>query len=594
VRFTRLRPFALFLAAITITLVPLLAEAAAPPSGDADARFKAIWTQEWAWRQKEMPQRNASPIGGLPHADAATQERHYAYWTNVLKQLQAVPQADLSPEQQVNYTVYLNQIQNLVDTGRFRAWEMPFNSDSAFWSEVNSSGRRTFQTEQDYKRYLVLMSDVPRYFHENIDNMRAGIKRNFTVPQVTLAGRDVAIASVADVKDPQTSTFYDPFKKMPTSIPPAEQAALRAEAVKTIQQSVIPAYAELLKFFNNEYVPNARKTLAADSLPDGKEFYQSEIRRYTTLDLTPDQIHKIGLAEVDRIHAEMIDVMQSTGYKGDFHSFLEFLRTDPQFKFDKPEYLLWYGAWVVNEVNGKIGDYIGLLPRGRFSIKPVPDSIAPFYTAGRGGAGSCLLNTYDLPSRPSYNLTALTLHECMPGHAFHFLILAEQKGRPDFWRASQISAFSEGWALYDEKLGVEMGIYKTPYDNFGRLTYEIWRACRLVIDTGIHSQGWTREQALDYLRQNTALPEHEIDTAVDRYISWPAQALSYKLGEMQIVELRKQAEERLGPKFNVRSFHDALLGMGVVPLPVMRQQMEKFIQSGGIDPVLPAPAQKAP
>jgi uncharacterized protein (DUF885 family) len=591
-RFTRLRPFAFLLAAITLTLVPLPAKAAAP--GDADAHFKAIWTQEWAWRQKEMPQRNASPTGELPHVDAATEERHYAYWSNVLKQLQALPQSELSPEQQVNYAVYLNQIQDLVDTGRFRAWEMPFNSDSAFWSEVNSSGRRTFQNEQDYKRYLVMMSDIPRYFHENIDNMRAGIKRGFTVPQVTLIGRDVAIASVADVKDPQASTFYDPFKKMPASIPAAEQATLRAEAVKTIQESVIPAYAELLKFFNNEYVPNARKTLAAESLPDGKAFYQSEIRRYTTLDLTPDQIHTIGLAEVTRIHAEMIDVMQSTGYKGDFHSFLEFLRTDPQFKFGKPEYLLWYGAWVVNEVNGKIGDYIGLLPRGRFSIKPVPDSIAPFYTAGRGGAGSCLLNTYDLPSRPSYNLTALTLHECMPGHAFHFLILAEQKGRPDFWRASQISAFSEGWALYDEKLGVEMGIYKTPYDNFGRLTYEIWRACRLVIDTGIHSEGWTREQALDYLRQNTALPEHEIETEVDRYISWPAQALSYKLGEMQIVELRKEAEEKLGPKFNIRSFHDALLGMGVVPLPVMRSQMEKFIQSGGVDPVLPPATTKAP
>ena len=295
------------------------------------------------------------------------------------------------------------------------------------------------------------------------------------------------------------------------------------------------------------------------------------------LDLTAEQIHAIGLKEVARIRGEMQKVIDQVGFKGSFDEFLHFLRTDPQFYVTTPQALLERAAWIAKRVDGEVGKVIGTLPRGRFTIIPVPDDIAPFWTAGRGGMGTYWLNTYNLPSRPLYNLPALTLHESDPGHALQGAIAAEQKNLPEFRRNAYISAYGEGWALYCEKLGVEMGIYETPYEDFGRLTYEMWRAARLVIDTGVHSKGWTREQALAYLRDHTALSEHEVTTEVDRYISWPGQALSYKLGEIAIVRLRAQAEKELGDKFDIKGFHDTLLKQGSVPLPVLEQQIQAYI-----------------
>jgi uncharacterized protein (DUF885 family) len=287
---------------------------------------------------------------------------------------------------------------------------------------------------------------------------------------------------------------------------------------------------------------------------------------------------------VQRLHQEMVAVMKETGFTGDFPAFLKSLRTDPRFYPKSGEELLMRAAWIAKRFDGKAGQFFGYLPRARFAIRPVPDDLAPFYTAGRGGPGVYLVNTYDLPSRPLYNLAALTLHESAPGHAFQMPIALEHKNQPEFRQHTYLSAYGEGWALYCEHLGVEMGMYDTAYDRFGMLGYQIWRAARLVVDTGLHAQGWTREQARDYLRQYTALPEHEIDTEVDRYIAWPAQALSYYLGERAILEARAKAERALGDRFNIRAFHDTILELGSVPLPVLTARVDRFIAEKGVGP----------
>jgi uncharacterized protein (DUF885 family) len=347
---------------------------------------------------------------------------------------------------------------------------------------------------------------------------------------------------------------------------------------------VQPAYMKLLAFMRDEYLPGTRTTLAAESLPDGQAYYRAKIREFTTLDMDPADIHKLGESEVARLHAAMLEQMHATGFTGDFPAFLRFLRTDPRFYAKTPQDLLMRAAWIAKVFDGKAATYFGYLPRARFTIKPVPDDLAPFYTAGRGGPGVYLLNTYDLPSRPLYNLAALTLHESAPGHAFQIPIAMEHKGQPDFRRLAYISAYGEGWALYCEQLGDEMGMYETPYDRFGMLGYQIWRAVRLVVDTGVHAQGWTREQALAYMREYTALPEREIGTEVDRYIAWPGQALSYYLGERTILEGRARAEKALGERFNLRAFHDAVLELGSVPLPVLTAHIDRFIADGGKGP----------
>ncbi len=571
-------------AAAAIVLIVAVSAHAAEQS--ADARLRALYTSEWAWREATFAddEGGTKPIvDHLPKVDPATQAMRLAYWQNVMKELDAIPYAQLSPKEQVNYEVYKPQVENLIADQQFREYEMPANSDSSFWTDLGYTARRPFKSLQDYKNWIAQMRDIPRYFREQIAEMRAGEARGFTPPKVTLEGRDSSIAAVTKAA-PEGSLFYTPFKQMLTSIPAAEQAGLRAEAVKVIRDDVQPAYVGLLNFWDGEYVPHARTTLAADDLPDGKAYYRQQIREYTTLDLSPDAIHKIGLAQVAELHAQMIDVMRSTGFKGDFPAFLHFLRTDPRFYAKTPQELLDDAAWIAKEFDGKASTYFGLLPRARFGIEPVPPDLAPFYTSGRGGPGVFLLNTYDLPHRPLYDLIPLTLHESAPGHAFQMPLAMEDKTLPDFRRYTYISAYGEGWAVYCEWLGQEMGMYKTPYDRFGMLSWQIWRAARLVVDTGIHSEGWTRAQAIKYLMDYTALPDHEIETEVDRYVTWPGQALSYYLGAMAIREARARAEKALGPKFNIRAFHDTVLQLGSVPLPVLTKRIDAFIAGGGKGP----------
>jgi uncharacterized protein (DUF885 family) len=569
----------LLLACASAMPLPALAQGvpAAAVAATGDARLKAVYDAEWQWRLREFAQisdglrsKDDDHFARVTPADWA---RRSAYWQGVLAAMAAIPDSELSGEGRLGKAVLTESLRAQVANIRWRTYEAPLNSDTFFWGEVKPYS--ALDNEADYRRYLGRLADVPRWFDENIANMRAGLKRGYTVPRATLKGRDTTIVpfTARGVANP----LYDVFKVMPDSIPAAEQAALRAEAVRLIDSAAAPAYARLLAFMQQDYVPGSRTTIAAQDLPDGAAFYRDQIREYTTLDLTPEAIHALGLKEVARIDADMQATIAQTGFKGTFPEFLAFLRSDPQFYARTPKELLGAAAYAAKRMDGKLKDVFTTLPRFRFTILPVPDAIAPIYTSGRGGLTACLFNTYDLKSRPLYNLTALVLHECVPGHSHQGAMALEAPDRPAFRRETYFSGYGEGWGLYTEWLGTKLGMYETPYEEFGRETFEMWRAVRLVIDTGMHSRGWSRQQAIDYLAGHTALAQLDVENEVDRYISWPGQALAYKLGELKIRELRAVAEAELGPRFDQRPFHDKLLSLGSVPLPAMESEMRAWI-----------------
>jgi uncharacterized protein (DUF885 family) len=551
----------------------------------ADAGLRAIYDAQWKWWKEQMAEepddeRPGNESGHLPHVDAASQERRLAHLNEVLADLNAIDFARLSAEEKVNAQVFRAIIEERISDLRFKTYQAPFNADSFFWTEFTP--REGFPDLEEYRRYLSRLSEVPRFFDEHIANMRAGLARGFTVPKTSVIGRDQTIEPY--LATDTTHPLYVPFNQMPAAIPKQEQERLQSEARVVLNEKVVPAYRKLLTFIRNEYLVKARTTIAASKLPDGAAFYQARIKKFTTLELTPPQIHEIGLAEVARIQAEMQATMAKAGFKGTLPEFYTFLRTDPQFYAKTPHQLLAEAAYIVKKADLKMKDTIGTLPRFRHGILPVPDALAPIYTGGRGGLESCLFNTYNLPARPLYTLPALALHECTPGHSFQAALALEAPARPQFRNDVYFAGYGEGWGLYTEWLGRVMGIYETPYEEFGQLTYEMWRAARLVVDTGIHHYGWSRDQALQYMKDNVALSEHEITTEVDRYIAWPGQATAYKLGELQIRRHRREAEQALGPKFDQRKFHDAFLALGAVPLPVLEQRMAQFIADGGENP----------
>ena len=563
-------------------------------AASADEQLRALYEAEYNWRQAQWGQVRDAQGGwrdgpALPHVDAATQRDRLTYWDSSLAQLAAIPRTALSAEGKVNAAVFEQIVTTLADEVRFATYEAPLNSDTFFWSGLYPR-MGGFQTEQAYRDYVQRLAQLPRYFAEHQANMRSGLARGYSVPFVSLQGRERSLeAYLAEGED---NPFWSPIAAMPAQWSQALKRELQAEAREVISAAVVPAYTDLLRFMREEYLPRTRRTLAARDLPNGDAFYQAQIRNFTTLDLNAEEIHQIGLAEVARIRAEMDAVRASTGFDGDMQAFLHFLRTDPRFYAQTPHELLAFTAWVAKRVDGQLAANLGFLPRRRYTILPVPDAIAPFYTGGRGGLESCLFNTYDLPSRPLYTLTALTLHECAPGHSLQAAIAREAPGDiPEFRANNYFSGYGEGWGLYTEWLGIEMGVYDTPYEHFGRLSYEMWRAARLVIDTGLHHYGWSRERAQAYLRDNTALSEHELTTEIDRYISWPAQALSYKLGEMLIRRKRGEAEAALGASFDKRYFHDTILGLRSVPLTVLEQALDQWVAAGGPDPYANAAVQ---
>jgi len=549
----------------------------APPSNAAESALRDLYTREWEWRQAEFMREK---VGGrwqsssrMPSVTPEAWARRAAYWKATLDALDAIPVDQLGPEERINAAVFRASLEASEANARWRTFEAPFNSDSFFWGYINPS--QPFQTEADWRRFIGRLSDVPRYFDEQIANMERGLARGWSVPRSTLDGRDTTLEPYVQTGD--ANPLLATFDRIPPSIPEPVRTQLREEGRRVVQTQTIPAYAKLLQFIRSEYLPRTRTTTAASELPEGSAFYQSQIREYVTRDMSAREIHDLGLAEVARISAEMEAVKQRAGFDGTLAQFIEFLRSDPQFYAATPRQLLGEASLIAKKIDGQLQYLVGTLPRYRFTILPVADDIAPIYTSGRGGLDACYFNTYDLPSRPLYNLPALVLHECAPGHSFQAALALEAPARPDFRQQTYFSGYGEGWGLYTEWLGTRMGIYGTPYEEFGRLTFEMWRAARLVIDTGLHEYGWTREQAIDYLASHTALARHDVVTEVDRYISWPGQALSYYIGYRTILDLRAEAERELGPAFDQRPFHDTILSLGSVPLPVLEEEVRRFI-----------------
>jgi len=521
----------------------------------------------------------------LPNISFDAMQTGQAVTTGFIARHAALSASPFNAEERLNYELLgfiLTQRQRLApfDTSR-----IPFTNDSGFFNELSFVLRQTdFKIAQDYEAYAARLTRLPTFFGQAKDNMRRGINTNFTASIEILPGIQEMIDGMAE-SSVEDHPLFAPFKSFPDSIDEAEQTRLKALGQAALKSSVIPAYRDLSSFMKKEYAKGARKTAGLGTSEAEREYYRAVTRFFTTLDASPDEIHALGLSEVARIRGEMDSVISETGFKGSFSEFLNFLRTDPQFYAKSREELLMRASYIAKQIDGKMPEYFGTLPRLSYGVIPVPKEIEKTYTTGRyfsgnpdrGQAGNYVVNTYNLPNRPLYNLPALTAHEGVPGHHMQIAIGQELKGLPKFRKSLYPTAFGEGWGLYAEKLAGEMGIYKTPYEKFGQLSYEMWRACRLVVDTGLHWKGWTREQAEACFLENSALAPHNIKTEVQRYISWPGQALAYKVGELKILELRSKAETELGADFDIRRFHDAVLSNGGLPLNILDNQINRFI-----------------
>jgi uncharacterized protein (DUF885 family) len=579
------------LALIIVACCGLFASASgADAPTQAASELHRLFADEWTIRLRDDPlfatQAGVNNYNDrLPSVTPTDYLRQLGGDQEYLRRLHALDRAALGKEDRLNYDLFEFVLKHRVALAPFRAYRTPMLSDDGFHIAVaHMADGVAMRSTRDFEMYIARLHAVPAYFEQNIANMRQGMADGFTLPSVILPGI-IAVIDGQQYATPADSPLYQPFNKMPDTIDAGSQERLREAGRAAIEKDVIPAYRKLREFMLHEYSPRARASIAAAELPEGKEYYAALVRFFTNLDVTPEEVHKIGLAEVERIRAEMIAVIQKTGFKGDFAAFLGFLRTDPRFYAKTPDELLKDASYIAKQIDGMLPAYFGRLPRMTYSVQPVPADLAPNYTGGRyvpapiGGThgGEYWVNTYALEKRPLYALTSLTLHEAVPGHHLQGALARELDNVPPFRLDLYPHAFGEGWGLYSEKLGIEMGLYRTPYDEFGRLTYEMWRACRLVVDTGMHSMGWSRERALDYLASNTALSTQEVRTETDRYIAWPGQALAYKMGELKILELRARAQKALGARFDIRAFHDAVLANGGVPLPILEQQIDAYI-----------------
>ena len=506
--------------------------------------------------------------------------------------LSALDLSQASENERTSAEILAFILSRTIEGADFDSWRIPFVSDSGFHNTFGYVVSSTpFRTEKDYQNYLRRLEALPGYYQQNVKNMRAGLAVGFSQPKAILGNVLPSFEALAgdNVDD---HPFFAPFKNLPSTMPQSASNPLIVEGRRLMKTKVIPAQQELVRFMKEEYIPQARETLGASAMPNGEAYYAYLVRYFTTLDdETADRIHNRGLNEVARIRKEMKAIIEEVKFDGSFDEFLHFLRTDPQFYPKTADELLKEAAWIAKRTDGKLPAFFGKLPRQPYSVEPVPAELAPNYTAGRYSpappgsdrGGQYWVNTYALNTRTLYQLVALTLHEGVPGHHLQISLAYEIEGAPEFRKQYYPHAFGEGWGLYSEKLGVEMGMYKTPYDHFGRLSYEMWRACRLVVDTGIHAFGWSRQKAVNYLAANTALSLHEVGTEIDRYIAWPGQALAYKMGELTIWELRAKAEKTLGDKFDIRTFHDAVLVQGGVPLEVLRKQIDRYIEENSSD-----------
>jgi uncharacterized protein (DUF885 family) len=559
-------------------------------ANDAGRSLRTLVDREWEWRLEDWPLL-ASSIGDHRYDDrlpavtldafAERAKRTEAF----LQDLSRIDRSALSSADRINFDMFQAQLEERREAWRFDEHLMPLNADTGFHTDFALVPRQMrFGSAEDYRMYVDRLKAFPEYSDGNIALMREGLRRGITIPRAALAGIESSIAPLAagDVTD---HALWAPFANMPSAMDGATRDSLQEDGRDALADAVIPAYRRFLSFMTGEYLPGARESLAATALPNGSAYYAYLVRKFTTLNLTANQVHQTGLEQVAAIQKDMDAAMRRTGFTGSFADFLRFLRTDPRFYPMTADDLLKAAAFIAKRMDAKLPALFGRLPRQPYGVQAVPDYLAPKYTAGRYSGnpptgtepGYYWVNTHALHTRPLYNLEALTLHEAVPGHHLQIALSYELEDLPAFRRWTYISTFGEGWGLYSEWLGIEAGFYADPYSDFGRLTYAMWRAARLVVDTGLHAKGWTRQQAIDYLASRTALSLHECTTEIDRYISWPGQALSYKIGELKIRDLRQKAEQALGAAFDVRRFHDAVLGNGSVPLSVLEQVIDEFI-----------------
>jgi len=556
---------------------------------DPAAALHRLFDEEWERSLRESPE-TASYRGDRRYNDRwsdlsleAIRARQQAD-RDALARLRAIDRDALSEADRLNYDVFAWQLERAVERQKFNEWQRPVSQRGGVQNAEGIAEVLPFAEAKDYRDWIARLQAIPALVEQTTDLMRAGVAAGNIPPRV-LMERVTGQIQAQIVDDAMQSPFYKPFRKFPDAIPEAEQSALRAQAQAAIREHVVPAYREFARFFAEEYLPGTRETIAAADLPDGKAYYDFLVGQFTTTDLTADQVHGIGLREVARIRAEMEQVREEVGFEGDLAAFFEHLRTDPKFFYDTPEALLTAYRAMSREIDPELVKVFKTIPRLPYGIRPIPDNIAPdtttaYYQPGAvdgSRAGYYYVNLYRPEVRPKWEMMALSLHEAVPGHHFQFARAMELPEVPMFRRVGYFTAYGEGWGLYAERLGYDMGLYVDPYDRMGQLAYDMWRAVRLVVDTGMHSKGWSRQRAIDFFMDNAPKTEQDIVNEIDRYIGWPGQALAYKIGQLKISELRERAARELGEDFDLRDFNDAVLATGSVPLATLERHMLDWI-----------------
>ncbi|HEY5642363.1 MAG TPA: DUF885 domain-containing protein [Woeseiaceae bacterium] len=569
--------------------VALLCLVSGAALADADADFQVLLDEHWEWSLNEYPML-ATSIGDRrfndrwTSLDLAAIERRQDARRAFLGRVYAIDRRQLPDAQQLNYELFRRQLQDDVDEFQFNSHLLPFSHRGGLQTLDNTTTRIPLRTSSDFEDWLARMGQIDDLVEQTIALAEAGRKAGLMPPRVLMERIPDQLATQL-VDAPEDSPFYRAFAAMPDAIMAGDRDRLQATARQTIEKVIIPAYRKLNRYFNDKYLPACRDSIGLASLPNGSAWYEYLARSYTTTRLLPDEIHRIGLEEVRRIREEMQEIIDEVGFEGDFQAFLAFLRTDPQFYYDDAEDL--YEAYLATSkrIDPELVSLFGKLPRMPYGVKPIPDAIAPdtttaYYSrpAGDGSrAGIYWVNLYRPEVRPKYEIEVLTVHEAMPGHHLQLALQQELGDMPMFRRFQGFTAFVEGWGLYSERLGYDLGLYKDPYSRFGQLTYDMWRAVRLVVDTGMHYKGWTRQQAIDFFKDNAAKTEHDIVNEIDRYIGNPGQALAYKIGQMKMLALRARAETELRDRFDIRAFHDELLGAGALPLDLLENRIDTWL-----------------
>ncbi len=543
---------------------------------------EALQTIITNYQEHEGYDKNDYPLGDYSETYYKS-EAEFAQAT--LEELSTINTETLTETEHISFTLLKFVLQDQIDFYEFEGYLNPLLSDTGFHTNLTYEVRPLTNYWQT-REYLKKLNAIPEFVNQNLVHLRAGLDKGVSQPKIIFKGYE-STYDTHIVENVEDSYYYSPFKNLPSDLNETQKDSVLTASKIAIETNVIPQFKRIKTFFETEYFPKTRTTLGVSETPNGAAYYQNRINFYTTsTQYTADDIHQIGLNEVARIKAEMEAIIKDLNFNGSFEDFFHFLRTDKQFYAETPEQLLMIARDMAKRADAQLPRFFKTLPRKPYGVAPVPDAIAPKYTTGRyigttkesTDPGYYWVNTYDLPSRTLYTMPALTVHEAVPGHHLQGSLNNELGDSiPNFRKNLYLSAYGEGWGLYSEFLAEEMGMYTTPYEQFGKLTYEMWRACRLVVDTGIHAKGWTREQVVDYMASNTALSLHEINTETDRYISWPGQALSYKIGELKIRELRKRAETTLGSKFDIRAFHDVILNQGTVTLSILENRIDNYI-----------------